>query len=141
MHDLVEWVAEQPPHLRAIFPVAASADLYEAMYHNGLYSATFTTGWLSGVANLAGKRDGAFRNPLVDAASRDAGWRAGAQRGALLLATAAPGQWRGAAAGRVRQGASLGTGWWPSLCTSGRPRSNRRRARSRFRSADSSAGS
>ncbi|HEY1593284.1 MAG TPA: CocE/NonD family hydrolase [Solirubrobacteraceae bacterium] len=63
MHDLVEWVAEQPwcdgrvgmigisyfamtqiaaacerpAHLRAIFPVATSADLYEAMYHHGLY--------------------------------------------------------------------------------------------------------
>ncbi len=96
MHDLVEWVAEQPwcdgrvgmigisyfamtqiaaacerpAHLRAIFPVATSADLYEAMYHNGLYSATFVTGWLSGVANLADKGDAAFRNPLVDAASR-----------------------------------------------------------------------
>ena len=96
MHDLVEWVAEQPwcdgrvgmigisyfamtqiaaacerpAHLRAIFPVATSADLYEAMYHNGLFSATFVTGWLSGVANLADKGDATFRNPLVGAASR-----------------------------------------------------------------------
>jgi predicted acyl esterase len=96
MHDLVEWVAEQPwcdgrvgmigisyfamtqiaaacerpAHLRAIFPVATSADLYEAVYHNGLFSATFVTGWLTGVANLADKGDGAFRNPRVDAASR-----------------------------------------------------------------------
>jgi hypothetical protein len=96
MYDLVEWTAAQPwcdgrvgmigisyfamtqiaaatqrpPHLRAIFPVAISADLYEAVYHHGVLSTTFVSGWLSGVGGLADKPDGAFRNPIVDAASR-----------------------------------------------------------------------
>ena len=65
MHDLVEWAAaqpwcdgnvgmigisyfamtqleaavEQPPHLKAIFPVAVTADLYEAAEHHGLLSS------------------------------------------------------------------------------------------------------
>ena len=65
MHDLVEWAAaqpwsdgnvgmvgisyfamtqleaavEQPPHLRAIFPVAVTTDLYEAADHHGLFSS------------------------------------------------------------------------------------------------------
>ena len=65
MHDLVEWAAaqpwcdghvgmvgisyfamtqleaavEQPAHLRAIFPVAVTTDLYEAANHHGLFSA------------------------------------------------------------------------------------------------------
>ncbi len=96
MYDLVEWAAaqpwcdgkvgmigisafavlqleaavEQPPHLRAIFPVATSADLYEAIYHGGLLSATFTCGWLKGVGTLAGLGDKQLRGPLMQLAER-----------------------------------------------------------------------
>lgn len=96
MHDLVEWVAAQPwcdgrvgmigisyfamtqlaaatqrpPHLRAIFPVAATADLYEACYHHGLFSATFLNGWLAGVGGLADKPGDAFRGRLAHIAER-----------------------------------------------------------------------
>jgi predicted acyl esterase len=96
MHDLVEWVAAQPwcdgrvgmvgisyfamtqlaaatqrpAHLRALFPVAATADLYEAVYHHGLFSATFINGWLSGVGMLADKPNDAFRGRLSKLAER-----------------------------------------------------------------------
>jgi predicted acyl esterase len=96
MHDLVEWVAAQPwcdgrvgmigisyfaitqlaaatqrpPHLRAIFPVAATADLYEAIWHHGLFSATFTNGWLAGVGGLADKPQAAFRGRVAKLAER-----------------------------------------------------------------------
>jgi putative CocE/NonD family hydrolase len=96
MHDLVEWVAAQPwcdgrvgmigisyfamtqlaaatqrpAHLRALFPVATTADLYEAVYHHGLFSATFINGWLSGVGMLADKPNDAFRGRLAKVAER-----------------------------------------------------------------------
>ncbi|XEM87021.1 CocE/NonD family hydrolase [Rhodococcus sp. JVH1] len=67
MYDLVEWVAaqpwcdgnvgmigisyfamtqleaavERPPHLEAIFPVAVTADLYEAAVRHGLFSVAW----------------------------------------------------------------------------------------------------
>ena len=73
MYDLVEWAAEQPwsdgnigmvgisyfamtqmeaaverpPHLKAIMPVAATFDLYEAAAHDGLTSTSFITPFLS----------------------------------------------------------------------------------------------
>ena len=69
LYDLVEWAAEQPwsngrvgmigisyfamtqleaasehpPHLEAIFPIATSSDLYEGVYHHGLFNSTFIT--------------------------------------------------------------------------------------------------
>jgi predicted acyl esterase len=96
MHDLVEWVAAQPwcdgrvgmigisyfamtqlaaatqrpEHLRAIFPVAATADLYEAVWHHGLFNATFANGWMSGVGGLADKPQSAFRGRLAKLAER-----------------------------------------------------------------------
>lgn len=85
--DLVEWVASQPwcdgnvgmigisyfamtqlaaaieapPHLKAIFPVATTADVYEAVWHNGLLSSTFVTAWLAGVASLSDVPDATLR--------------------------------------------------------------------------------
>ena len=73
MYDLVEWAGQQPwsdgnvgmigisyfamtqleaavqcpPHLRAIFPLAVTTDLYEAALHHGLVSASFVTPFLS----------------------------------------------------------------------------------------------
>ena len=95
MYDLVEWAAEQPwcdgnvgmigisyfamtqleaavqrpPHLKAIFPVAVTADLYEAASHHGLASSAFITPFLS-MMGLTSDRSDAFwrRNPAITAA-------------------------------------------------------------------------
>jgi putative CocE/NonD family hydrolase len=62
--------AERPEHLRAIFPVAATADPYEAAWHHGLLSTTFISAWIAGVGGLADKDDRVFRNRFVDAVER-----------------------------------------------------------------------
>ncbi|MCV7278685.1 CocE/NonD family hydrolase [Mycolicibacterium flavescens] len=88
MYDLVEWVAaqpwcdgtvgmigisyfamtqleaavERPPHLRAIFPVAATADLYEAATHHGLFSSSFVTPFLSMMGLTAARSDAFWRS-------------------------------------------------------------------------------
>jgi len=92
MYDLVEWAAaqpwcdgnvgmigisyfamtqleaavEKPPHLKAIFPVAVTADLYEAAAHHGLASTSFITPFLS-MMGLTSDRSDAFwrRNPVI----------------------------------------------------------------------------
>ncbi|MBI5337045.1 MAG: CocE/NonD family hydrolase [Mycolicibacterium rufum] len=97
MYDLVEWAAaqpwcdgnvgmigisyfamtqleaavERPPHLRAIFPIAATADLYDAASHHGLTSSAFITPFLS-MMGLTSDRSDAFwrRNPVIAAARR-----------------------------------------------------------------------
>lgn len=87
MHDLVEWVAaqpwcdgnvgmigisyfamtqleaavERPPHLKAIFPVAVTADLFEAASHHGLVSSAFCTPFLSMMGLTAARSDGFWR--------------------------------------------------------------------------------
>ena len=89
VHDLVEWAAaqpwcdgtvgmigisyfamtqleaavEKPPHLKAIFPVAATADLFEAASHHGLVSSSFLTPFLSMMGLTAG-RSGEFWRSL-----------------------------------------------------------------------------
>ena len=94
VHDLVEWAAEQPwcdgnvgmigisyfamaqleaaveqpPHLRAIFPVAVTTDLYEAAMHHGLFSASFVTPFLAMVGLTSARSDRFYRSTLVDAA-------------------------------------------------------------------------
>ena len=94
MHDLVEWAAaqpwsdgnigmigisyyattqveaavEHPAHLKAIFPVALSPDLYEATYHHGLFSSAFVTPFLSMIGMTAGHGDELWRGHLLDAA-------------------------------------------------------------------------
>jgi predicted acyl esterase len=92
MHDLVEWAAaqpwcdgnvgmvgisyfamtqleaavERPPHLKAIFPVAVTADLYEAAIHHGLFSSSFVTPFLS-MVGMTSKLGNAFlRSKLID---------------------------------------------------------------------------
>ena len=57
---------EQPPHLRAIFPVGLSADTYEAFWHGGLLSATFALNWLRAVAIFANLDDKLLRGKLVE---------------------------------------------------------------------------
>ncbi len=97
MYDLVEWAAsqpwcdgnvgmigisyfamtqleaavERPPHLKAIFPVAATADLYEAASHHGLVSTSFVTPFLS-MMGLTSDRSDTFwrRNPVIGVARR-----------------------------------------------------------------------
>ncbi|MDH6521969.1 putative acyl esterase [Streptomyces sp. SAI-135] len=94
LHDLVEWAAEQPwcdgrvgmigisyfamaqleaaverpAHLRAIFPVAVTADLYEAAMHHGLFSSSFVTPFLAMVGLTSARSDRFWRNRLIDAA-------------------------------------------------------------------------
>ncbi len=94
MHDLVEWAAaqtwcdgnvgmvgisyfamtqleaavERPPHLKAIFPVAVTADLYEAASHHGLFSSSFVTPFLAMVGMTSKLSDAFLRGKLVEAA-------------------------------------------------------------------------
>ncbi|WP_159500118.1 CocE/NonD family hydrolase [Microbacterium sp. 18062] len=96
VHDLVEWAAaqewsdgnvgmigisyfamtqleaavEQPPHLRAIMPVAVTADLYEAASHHGLANTGFLTPFLAMVGLTAHKTDRLWRGKLLDVARR-----------------------------------------------------------------------
>ncbi|WP_199253399.1 CocE/NonD family hydrolase [Mycolicibacterium mengxianglii] len=97
MYDLVEWAAAQPwcdgnvgmigisyfamtqleaaveraPHLKAIFPVAVTADLYEAATHHGLASSSFVTPFLA-MMGLTSDRSDTFwrRNPVIALARR-----------------------------------------------------------------------
>jgi predicted acyl esterase len=97
MHDLVEWAAaqpwsdgnvgmvgisyfamtqleaavEQPPHLKAIFPVAVTTDLYEAAFHHGLLSSTFVTPFLFMVGMTAGHGNELWRSKIVAAARHE----------------------------------------------------------------------
>jgi uncharacterized protein len=92
LYDVIEWIAaqpwcdgnigmigisafamcqvaaavEQPPHLRAIFPIGLSADTYEAFWHGGLLSATFALNWMRAVAIFASLEDKFLRGKLVD---------------------------------------------------------------------------
>ncbi|MCV7228763.1 CocE/NonD family hydrolase [Mycolicibacterium komossense] len=94
MYDLVEWVAaqpwcdgnvgmigisyfamtqleaavERPPHLKAIFPVAVTADLYDAATHHGLMSSSFVTPFLSMAGLTSDRSDGFWRSQPVDLA-------------------------------------------------------------------------
>jgi predicted acyl esterase len=93
MYDLVEWAAaqpwsdgnvgmvgisyfamtqleaavEQPPHLKAIFPVAATIDLYEAATHHGLVSSSFVTPFLAMIGMTSGHTNKLWRSKIVDA--------------------------------------------------------------------------
>lgn len=97
MYDLVEWAAaqpwcdgnvgmigisyfamaqleaavERPPHLKAIFPVAVTADLYDAATHHGLSNSSFLTPFLS-MMGLTSDRTDTFwrRNPVIALARR-----------------------------------------------------------------------
>ncbi|MGK2866687.1 MAG: CocE/NonD family hydrolase [Mycobacterium sp.] len=88
MYDLVEWAAaqpwcdgnvgmigisyfamtqleaavERPPHLKAIFPVAVTADLFEAASHHGLVSSAFCTPFLSMMGLTSARSDGFWRS-------------------------------------------------------------------------------
>ncbi|MFN8031839.1 MAG: CocE/NonD family hydrolase [Mycobacterium sp.] len=96
MYDLVEWAAGQPwcdgtvgmigisyfamtqleaavecpPHLRAIFPVAVTADLYEAACHHGLFSSSFVSPFLALTGITAERGDGFWRSAPFEAARK-----------------------------------------------------------------------
>ncbi len=81
LFDLVEWVAaqpwcdgnvgmlgisyfamaqiaaavERPPQLKAIFPIAATDDVFEVVWHHGMLNAGFISAWLPAVGVMAGK--------------------------------------------------------------------------------------
>ncbi|MGP4057391.1 CocE/NonD family hydrolase [Mycobacterium sp. 4D054] len=67
----LEAAVERPPHLKAIFPIAATADLYEAASHHGLTSSSFVTPFLSMMGLTAGRSDAFWRrNPALAVARR-----------------------------------------------------------------------
>jgi uncharacterized protein len=94
MYDLVEWAAgqpwsdgnvgmvgvsyfamtqleaavEQPPHLKAIFPVAVTADLFEAAQHHGLASTSFLTPFLAMIGMTSAHDSTFYRSKLANAA-------------------------------------------------------------------------
>ncbi len=96
MFDLVEWAATQPwcdgnvgmvgisyfamtqleaavgrpPHLKAIFPVAVTSDVFEATHHNGLFNAAFISPFLTMVGIASARGDALWRGRLVDMARR-----------------------------------------------------------------------
>lgn len=96
LFDLIEWVAAQPwcdgnvgmlgisyfamaqlaaavtrpPHLKAIFPVATTDDLYDAVWHHGLASTGFVSAWLPAVGVMAQKGDGVWHGPALDLARK-----------------------------------------------------------------------
>jgi uncharacterized protein len=95
MYDLVEWAAaqpwsdgnvgmigisyfamtqleaaiEQPPHLRAIFPLETTVDLYESAMHNGLFSSSFVTTFLAMIGMTSGHTNKLWRSRLLDGIS------------------------------------------------------------------------
>ncbi len=96
LHDLVEWTAAQPwcdgnvgmlgisyfamaqleaavtkpPHLRAIAPLLTTDDLYEAIWHHGLFNASFISAWLPAVGVMSERPDAFWRSTRIDLARR-----------------------------------------------------------------------
>jgi len=62
----LEAAAEKPPHLKAIFPVATTNDVYEACWHHGLLNIGFIQPWLSTVGVLAAKSERLWHGPLMN---------------------------------------------------------------------------
>lgn len=91
MYDLVEWVAaqpwcdgnvgmlgisyfamtqleaavERPPHLKAIFPVAVTADMYDGGSHHGLFSSSFVTPFLAMIGLTSERSDKLWRSAPI----------------------------------------------------------------------------
>ncbi|WP_055405210.1 MULTISPECIES: CocE/NonD family hydrolase, partial [unclassified Mycobacterium] len=96
VHDLVEWVAaqpwcdgnvgmigisyfamtqleaavERPPHLKAIFPLAVTADLYEGANHHGLLSSSFVTPFLAMMGLTSDRSDKLWHSKPIGLARR-----------------------------------------------------------------------
>lgn len=97
LHDVIEWTAAQPwcdgnvgmlgisyfgiaqlhaaaaapPHLRAVFPLAAAADLYRhVVWHGGMLSERFFAAWMAGLGILGGGSGQLWRSRAAQLASR-----------------------------------------------------------------------
>ncbi len=96
LHDLVEWAAaqswcdgnvgmigisyfamtqleaavERPPHLKAIFPVAVSSDLYDAARPGGLFSSTFMTPFVAMLGITSEHDSKLWRGKVLNAARK-----------------------------------------------------------------------
>ncbi len=96
LHDLVEWVAaqpwcdgnvgmigisyfamtqleaavERPPHLKAILPLAVTADMYDGASHHGLLSSSFVTPFLAMIGLTSERSDKLWRSKPVGLARR-----------------------------------------------------------------------
>lgn len=57
----------QPPHLKAIFPLAVSDDPYDAAWHNGLFSSGFISAWIPAVGIMASRDPQMWRNSFFQA--------------------------------------------------------------------------
>lgn len=92
LHDLVEWAAaqpwsdgnvgmlgisyfastqieaatQQPPHLKAIFALEATTDLYQSAVHHGLMSSSFVTTFLAMIGMTSGHTNRLWRSRLVN---------------------------------------------------------------------------
>jgi hypothetical protein len=65
----LEAASQHPPHLEAIFPIATSSDLYEGVYHHGLFNSTFITPFLSMVGMTSGHSN-LWRGRLMNSVRR-----------------------------------------------------------------------
>ncbi len=63
----LEAAVERPPHLKAIFPVAVTPDLYEAAYHHGLLNSSFLAPFMSAMGVTSGRSDAFWRGRLLSA--------------------------------------------------------------------------
>jgi uncharacterized protein len=61
----LEAAVEQPPHLRAIFPLETTVDLYESAMHNGLFSSSFVTTFLAMIGMTSGRTNKLWRSRLL----------------------------------------------------------------------------
>lgn len=92
LHDVIEWTAEQPwcdgnvgmlgvsyfamvqlaaattrpPHLKAIAPLLTTDDVYDAVWHHGVFNAGFFSTWLAAVGVLSQKPDDFWRGKRID---------------------------------------------------------------------------
>ena len=95
LHDLVEWAAaqpwsdgnvgmlgisyfastqiqaatQQPEHLKAIFALEATTDLYQSAVHHGLMSSSFVTTFLAMIGMTSGRTNKLWRSRLVNGVS------------------------------------------------------------------------
>jgi putative CocE/NonD family hydrolase len=96
LYDVIEWAAAQPwsdgnvgmlgisyfamtqlaaavrkpPHLKAIFPIATSDSLYDAVWHHGLANTGFFSTWLAAVGVMSQKTDALWEGNRLNAARK-----------------------------------------------------------------------
>jgi uncharacterized protein len=93
LYDVIEWAAAQPwsngnvgmlgisyfamtqlaaavrkpPHLKAIFPIATSDSLYDAVWHHGLANTGFVSTWMSAVGVMSQKTNALWEGDRLNA--------------------------------------------------------------------------